>query len=243
MKLGTRIAILALALAPITAYSAFADNSPQVVLATPGIADGAIERFTVRFSQPMVPLGDPRAAAPFKVECPVEGEGRWVDQTTWVHEFKTPLPGGVTCTFELTEKLRSLAGYEVKGQSKFTVDSGGPVARAVLPSRYDHDIEEDQVFLVAANMGVDRASVAANAYCSVDGLGEKIPVDVLEAKVAPQLIADLGTSNWNVRSFLEQAGVPQTVPAKPEDRLRAFAAVTALKCHRPLPPGQAMALV
>lgn len=243
MKLVTRVAILALALSPIGAIAAFGDNSPQVEMATPGIGDGAIERFTVRFTEAMVPLGDPRAEAPFKVECQVAGEGRWVDQTTWVYEFASPLPGGTTCKFEFRDKLRSLAGFAVTGQSAFTVDSGGPIARAVLPSRYGSEIEEDQVFLVAANMGVDRASVAANAYCAVDGLGEKIPVDVLGAEVAGKLVADLGTDRWDVRSFLEEAGLPQALPAKAEDRAKATESLVALKCHRPLPPGRDVALM
>lgn len=243
MKLVVRVAILALALAPIGAIAAFADNSPQVEMATPGIGDGAIERFTVRFNQPMVALGDPRAASPFDVKCDVEGEGRWVDQQTFVHEFKTPLPGGTTCTFTLKETLRSLAGYELAGQKEFTVDSGGPIARAVLPNRYGGEIEEDQVFVVASNMAADRASVAANAYCAVDGLGEKIPVDLLAADVPSKLIADLGTDDWNVRSFLQEAGLPQALPAAAADRARATETLTALKCRRPLPPGRDVSLV
>ena len=61
MKLAGRLALLMVAIAPVAALG---DSSPQVVLATPGIGDGAIERFTTRFSQPMVALGDPRAASP-----------------------------------------------------------------------------------------------------------------------------------------------------------------------------------
>ncbi|NML07222.1 MG2 domain-containing protein [Sphingomonas sp. G-3-2-10] len=243
MKLGARVALLALALAPIGAVAAFGDNSPQVEMATPGIGDGAIERFTVRFTHPMVPLGDPRAEGPFKVECPVAGEGRWVDQTTYVYEFANPLPGGVTCKFAFRDKLKTLSGYDVAGQREFTVDSGGPIARAVLPSRYGSEIEEDQVFLVAANMGVDRASVATGAYCSVDGVGEKIPVEVLGADVAAKLLTDLGTDRWEVRSFLTDAGLPQTLPAKPEDRAKATQSLVALKCGRPLPAGKDMALM
>lgn len=245
MKLVTRVGVLALALVlvPIGAIAAFADNSPQVELATPGIGDGAIERFTVRFNQPMVTLGDPRAASPFDVKCPVEGEGRWVDQTTFVHEFKNPLPGGVTCTFTLKEKLKSLGGYELSGQKTFTVDSGGPIARAVLPSRYGGEIEEDQVFLVASNMVVDRGSVAAGAYCAVDGVGEKIPVDVLAADVPAKLFADLGTDRWEVRDFLSEAGLPEALPAAAADQVKATETVTALKCRRPLPPGRDVSLV
>src|SRR3546814_7697922 len=92
----------------------------------------------------MVPLGDPRAAAPFAVKCPVEGQGRWVDQTTFVHEFSKPLPGGVTCSFDLRDDLKSLSGYAIVGQRHFTVDSGGPVARAVLPSRSEEHTSELQ---------------------------------------------------------------------------------------------------
>ncbi|WP_431469270.1 MG2 domain-containing protein [Sphingosinithalassobacter sp. LHW66-3] len=243
MRLGARIALLALVLTPLGAVTAFGDSRPQVVLATPGIGDGSIERFTVRFDEAMVPLGDPRAQGPFTVECPVGGEGRWVDQRTFVHEFADPLPGGVTCTFTLRDGLKSLAGYAVTGQSRFTVDSGGPIARAVLPTRWGGKIEEDQVFLVAANMTADRASVAANAYCAVDGIGERIPVEVLDARVPARLIDELGTERWEVRSFLEEAGLPQALPEGDEARAQATRTITALKCGRPLPPGRDVALV
>lgn len=243
MKLVGRLAVAALVLSPLGAFAALGDNSPQVEMATPGIGDGAIERFTVRFNAPMVALGDPRAASPFEVKCPIEGQGRWADQQTFVHEFSSPLPGGVTCTFKLRDKLRSVAGFEVAGQKEFTVDSGGPIARAVLPDRYGERIEEDQVFLVASNMAVDRASVAANAYCAVDGLGEKIPVEVLDAKLPGQLLHDLGTDRWMVRSFLSEAGLPQALPADAEQRAKATETVVPLKCRRPLPPGRDMSLV
>jgi uncharacterized protein YfaS (alpha-2-macroglobulin family) len=240
MKFALRVALLALAIAPV---AAFGDNSPQVIMATPGIGGGAIERFTMRFSQPMVALGDPRAAGPFDVTCPVAGKGRWVDPQTFVHEFDAPLPGGTVCEFKIKDGLKSVAGYAVTGQQRFKVDAGGPTARAVLPAQYDGEIEEDQVFLVAANLPATRASIAANAYCAVDGVGEKIAVDVLPADLPGKLLGELGTSSWNVRSFLESGGLPATVPAAAADRATALASVTALKCRRPLPAGREMALV
>ncbi|WP_206364990.1 alpha-2-macroglobulin family protein [Sphingomonas panacis] len=240
MKVAGRIALLMLALAPVAALG---DSSPQVVLATPGIGDGAIERFTTRFSQPMVALGDPRAASPYDVKCDVSGTGRWVDPQTYVYEFVSGLPGGTTCSFTIHDKLKSVSGYEVTGQRVFKVDAGGPVARAVLPAQYDGEIEEDQTFLVAANLPATPASIAANAYCAVDGIGEKIPVDVLPADLPGKLLGEMGTSNWNVRSFLDNGGLPAAVPASAADRQKAYAGVTALKCRRPLPPGRDMALV
>ena len=233
-----RLAVLALALAPVAALG---DNSPRVVFAQPGVGVGAIERFTVRFSQAMVPLGDPRSPAPLTTGC--AGQGRWVDGQTWVFEFGQPLAGGTQCRFDTVARLRSVAGYELAGQASFTVDAGGPVARAVMPNTDGDEIEEDQTFLVAANMAPARGSVAAEAYCAVDGLGEKIPVDLLAPDLPAKLLAAMKTDSWQVRSFLERAGLPSDIPASAADRARMTANLVALKCRRPLPPGRDMALV
>ncbi|WP_186728886.1 alpha-2-macroglobulin family protein [Sphingomonas panacisoli] len=241
MKLAARIALLALAFAPI---AAFGDNSPHVVVATPGVGDGSIERFTVRFDQPMVALGDPRAASPFDVECPVTGTGRWADQQTFVYEFEKGLPGGTKCTFTTKAGVKSVSGYALMESQVFTVDSGGPMVRAILPGENSDEIEEDQVFLVAANLPATAQSVAANAYCSVEGLGEKIPVDVLAPDTAAKILGEMGTeSNYEVTSFLDNGGMPTKLPASMTDRQKMLESVTALKCRRPLPPGHDMALV
>src|SRR3569623_1415569 len=240
MKLAVHIALLALAFAPI---AAFGDNSPHVVVATPGVGDGSIERFTVRFDQAMVALGDPRAASPFQVECPVEGTGRWAAQQTYVYEFAKPLPGGIKCTFSTRTGMKSVSGYALAGDQVFTGDSGGPMARAILPGENSDEIEEDQVFLVAANLPATAQSVAANAYCSVEGLGEKFPVDVLAPDTAAKVLGEMGTSDYSVQSFLSEGGMPTDMPASLTDRQKMLASVTALKCRRPLPQGHDMALV
>ena len=85
MKLTARLVLAALAMTPVAALS---DNSPRVIMATPGIGGGAIERFTLRFSQPMVPLGDPRATAPVAVECATAGESSTAS---------TPAASGKSC--------------------------------------------------------------------------------------------------------------------------------------------------
>ena len=242
-KLWALVAGVAAIAVPLIART---DSPPQVVFATPGGAGGnggVIDRFTIRFSEPMVPLGDPRTTPPIKVICPVGGTGRWVDPQTFVHEFTGPLPGGLTCKAELREKLSSTRGVQISGTSSFAIDTGGPSARSVLPGSYDGDIEEDQVFLVATNTLASPQSVSANGYCAVDGIGEKIALDVLGAEVAPKLIADLGKDSWNLRNFLEEAGLPQTAPVTAADRAAAYRTVVAVKCRRPLPPGKDMALV
>jgi hypothetical protein len=233
-------------LAVLLPLAAIGEKPPQVVMATPGAGGtggGAINRYTLRFSDAMVPLGDPRAAAPAKMSCAVASAGRWVDQQTYVFEFERPLPGGITCTVELNAQLKSARGQTVTGTANFKIDTGGPSVRAVLPGEYDGDIEEDQVFLIATNTPATRASVGAAAYCAVDGIGEKIPLDVLADGVAAKLLGDLGDEHWDSRNFLENAGLPRTLPGNAAERGRALSTIAAVKCRRPLPPGRDVALV
>jgi hypothetical protein len=196
-----RVAVL-LALLPITAS---ADSPPVVLTATPGNDGAAITRFTLRFSEAMAPLG--RGGTPISMDCAVGGAGRWVDPATYVWEFAKPLPGGITCTAELRDGLETLDGDEVTGTKSFTIDSGGPYPRSVLPRGSWDGIEEDQTFFVAVNGPVDRASVAAAAYCSVDGIGERIPVDLLPAETAGRGLGAMG-EGWTRRAFLGEAGRP-----------------------------------
>ncbi len=240
---GLMLAVLALFALPIAAVSS---GAPQVVLATPGSAGsngGAIERFTMRFSESMVALGDPRATAPATLKCPVGATGRWVDPQTFVFDFEKALPGGISCTVDLAPKLASARGMMIEGARSFTIDTGGPSARAVLPGGYGDAIEEGQVFLVATNVAPSPASVAANGYCAVDGIGEKIALDVLKPEIVTKLIDGLGPDDWNLRNFLESAGLPQQMTANASDKAKALSTVIAVKCRRPLAPGHDMALV
>ncbi|HMQ18867.1 MAG TPA: MG2 domain-containing protein [Sphingopyxis sp.] len=238
--------LLVLPLALAVAATASGDTVPQVILATPGSAgsgDGTISRYTLRFSDDMVPLGDPRATAPAKHDCPVPGAGRWVDSRTWVLEFDRSLPGGVSCHVELLSSLRTAAGVWVGGNSRFEIDSGGPSARAVLVGGTYNGIEEDQIFLVATNVAADRASVGRFAYCAVDGIGEKIPVDVLKPETASEILAGIGPASWQWQSFAYNAGLPLRFAGAGADRDAALERIVPLKCRRPLPPGREMALV
>ena len=76
MRAVLKLSLPALLLLPLAAQG---DSPPQVVLATAGSAmpgSGAIDRFTIRFSQPMVPLGDPRAKPAARSDCPGASAGQ-----------------------------------------------------------------------------------------------------------------------------------------------------------------------
>ena len=102
-KLAGRVRLALIVPLAAALVAAGGDTVPQVTLATPGSSgtgDGTISRFTLRFSEDMVPLGDPRARAPATHDCKVDATSRWVDTRTWVLEFEKSLPGGVSCHVE-----------------------------------------------------------------------------------------------------------------------------------------------
>jgi uncharacterized protein YfaS (alpha-2-macroglobulin family) len=248
MRDGLRRGLAPVLLLLAIPFAVWGDQPPQVTLATPGTSGGssggggAIDRFTLRFSAAMVPLGDPRATPAATSDCPVAASGHWVDQQTFVLDYEKPLPAGATCHVSLREGLAALSGARVHGLTTWAIDTGGPSARAVLAPGLDGDIDEDQVFLVATNTAADPGSVAAHAACAVDGIGETSAVDLLPAGTAEHLLAGLG-SDWRARDFLSTAGIGESLPTEARARAAALGTVLALKCRRPLPPEHAMALV
>lgn len=53
-----------------------------------------------RFATPMVPAGLPDAPAPLLAECAASGQGRWLDERSWVYDLATPLAAGKPCRFQ-----------------------------------------------------------------------------------------------------------------------------------------------
>src|SRR5574341_917801 len=98
---GRRLTAAMRPLAPLAALLLLAIAAPpaahaaRVASFTPQGTVKGVRQVTARFSEPMVPLGDPRAADPFEVTCPEPGTGRWLDSRDWVYDFPRELPAGV----------------------------------------------------------------------------------------------------------------------------------------------------
>ena len=148
-----------------------------------------VRQFTARFSQPMVPFGDPRLADPMDVSCPVRGRGRWIDDRTWAYDFERTLPGGLQCRFTLRDGLRSVAGAPVEAVRGVGFSTGGPAIVAVAPRAGEDEIGEDQVFVLALDAHATTASVIANAYCTADGINERIPVRIVTGSLRAAILA------------------------------------------------------
>jgi uncharacterized protein YfaS (alpha-2-macroglobulin family) len=145
-----------------------------------------VRQATVRFSEPMVAFGDPRLADPFEVDCPQQGAGRWADQSNWVFDFERDLPAGVRCSFRLKADLKALSGAAVEPQA-FSFSTGGPAVIQMQPHRYSR-VDEEQVFILGLDAPASEDTVRAHAWCDVEGIAERIGVQIVAGEVRRQIL-------------------------------------------------------
>jgi alpha-2-macroglobulin len=180
--------LLVLAAAPAAAALTVEQFSPQGTVKQ-------IRQVTARFSAPMVPFGDLRdVAAPFAIDCAEPGTARWVDSRTWAYDFSRDLPAGVRCTFTLRDGVRGLGGEPVGGRAHFELSSGGPAIEASQPGEGSDRIEEEQAFVLSLNGEPTRDSVLAHAGFEIEGITERVGVDLIEGEARDTLIA--GLPSW-----------------------------------------------
>src|SRR5690349_20897310 len=128
--LVTRVFLATFAIGTVLSLSvpaALAGSSPSVAHFSPQGTVKQVRQVKARFSEPMVPLGDPRdTTAPFEIDCPAKGAGRWIDSRNWSYDFEHDLPAAVRCTFNLCAGLKSLAGNTFSDHRAFNFNTGGP---------------------------------------------------------------------------------------------------------------------
>jgi hypothetical protein len=154
---------------------------PVVEQFTPQGTVAMVRQVTARFSETMVPLGDPRIATDaFEVTCPEAGSARWVDSRTWAYDFDRDLPAGVRCAFRLRPGLQSLAGKPVVGQRDFGFSTGGPAIRSSIPHEGDEAIEEEQAFVLMLDAEPSESSILKHVSFAVEGLPERVATRLLD---------------------------------------------------------------
>ncbi len=86
-----------------------AEDRPQVEMFSPQGTVKAVRQASVRFSEQMVPFGDPRGLVePFDIVCHEKGTSRWADGKNWVFDFEKDLPAGIRCEFKLKPNSEAL---------------------------------------------------------------------------------------------------------------------------------------
>ena len=172
-----------------------------------------VRQVAVRFSAPMVALGDPDRRHPFTVRCATPGTGRWIDERHWVYDFEHEVPGAERCTFTLRRGVRTLAGEAIAGPRLRSFHTGGPTILASHASGGSRPIDERQVFLLALDARADGQSIERYARCRVAGQADAIGVTVVRAPSAPRYSRRYGTTS-SISSTTWSKGQKRISPAK-----------------------------
>jgi hypothetical protein len=146
-----------------------------------------VRQVRARFSEPMVPFADPRAAAqPFVIDCAEKGTGRWVDARNWVYDFERDLPAGIRCEFRIQDSLRNVSGRTLGGEHRFAFSTGGPAIIAWFPPEGSERIDEAQIFVLELDGEATESSPVMRF--DVEGLAERIGARIVSGTEREQIL-------------------------------------------------------
>ncbi len=196
----------------------------QITSVTPQGEVSRVRQVVAKFDQAAVDFGDPKAPAPLAVSCSDaaagKGTARWTSDRQWVFDFENDLPPGVRCNITRIASFKPPAGKELTGTDRFQFSTGGPFVRTIRPSY--GKIDEEQQFLLELNGPATLQSVRDNVWCAADGVGERVPVRLLEGSERDTLLKSLSRDKEAAKEPLRYV---------------------ALQCNRTLTPASRVQLV
>jgi hypothetical protein len=153
-----------------------------------------VRQVSVKFDHDAVRFGDAQVAAPLTVRCDdanaARGQGRWVGARQWVYDFAADLPPGVHCELSAVPGFKSPSGEALTGASSYRFNTGGPFVQRIWPDTYQ-PIEEEQTFVLRLNGAATPESARAHIACVADGLGERVPVRLIEGEARAAILKAL----------------------------------------------------
>ena len=204
----------------ICALWSAASQAATITSVSPQGEVAQLRQITVKFSEAVVPFGDLRLPDPMSLACQgavPAGSGRWANDRVWLYDFADAPGPGTRCTLKLRSDWKPLAGA-LTGSTEYSFTTGGPAIVLMQP----HDggqIEEDPYFLLRLNGSAVLSTVIANAWCEVEGIGERLGVRVIDGDARAQLL-----KARNINKLLAERTL-------------------VLACQRPLPNGSAVRFV
>ncbi len=199
MTIPRTLAALALAWATLTAHAL------QIVSLSPQGEVARVRQVLAKFDDSAVNFGDPKAEAPLSLSCSdaqvTQGTGRWVNDRVWAFDFANDLPPGVSCTVQAKSGYKSPRGAELTGTTSYKFNSGGPFVQGIQPYQGQR-IDEEQFFTLRLNGPATLASVQANVWCTVDNLGERVAVRLIDGAERAALLKAQGLEQLAAKSPL-----------------------------------------
>lgn len=154
----------------------------QIISLSPQGEVAQVRQVVAKFDDSAIRFGDPDAPAPLTLSCSdaqaTKGNGRWTSDREWVFEFADDLPPGVRCAVQVKSGFKSPKGAEL-ATTRHQFNTGGPFVQRMRPGTSSR-IDEEQYFVLQLNGAATATSVRANVWCAVEGLGERVPVRLIE---------------------------------------------------------------
>ena len=199
----------------------------QLVSVSPQGEIAQVRQVVAKFDEAAVNFGDPKAPAPLRLSCSdaqaAKGAGRWINEREWAFEFENDLPPGISCAVQAVPGFQNAKNQPLTGRTAYKFNTGGPFVQALQPEPDSGErIDEEQYFVLQLSGPATLQSLRGNVWCAVEGLGERVPVKLIEGKERDALLAAQG---------LDKAAA--TAPLK-------FA---TLACNRRLTPSTKVQLV
>ncbi|MES2192079.1 MAG: MG2 domain-containing protein [Pseudomonadota bacterium] len=187
--------LIATIAALLTATAALQAHAFQITSLSPQGEVSRVRQVVAKFDESAVNFGDPKAPAPLTLSCSdaqtTKGNGRWISDREWAFEFENDLPPGVSCNLQVRSGMKSASGALLAGPGAYKFNTGGPFISSLRPGSYER-IDEEQYFLLRLNGPATLQSVQENIWCSVEGLGERVPVRLVTGAEREGLLKSQG---------------------------------------------------
>jgi hypothetical protein len=183
---------LFLMISVLVGSTTYAEEGGYVEMFSPQGTVKGVRQVSVRFSEQIVPFGDPRGLIePFDITCPEKGASRWADGKNWVLDFEKDLPAGIRCEFKLKPGLKSLSGKEITGQKVFSFSTGGPAIKSSTPYQGSTYLDEEQIFVLTLDAEPDEPSIIQNVFFSIEGIQDRVGIKFVTGKERGEILKAL----------------------------------------------------
>jgi alpha-2-macroglobulin len=167
----------------------------QITSLSPQGEVAQVRQVVAKFDQGAVNFGEPKAASPVSISCSdaqaSKGSGRWISEREWAYEFENDLPPGVRCTVQVASGFKGPKAEAISGTAKYAFNTGGPFVRRISPSQGSR-IDEEQFFVLQLNGAAAPATLASNIWCSIEGVGERVAVKMIDGNQRAELLKAIG---------------------------------------------------
>jgi uncharacterized protein YfaS (alpha-2-macroglobulin family) len=169
--------------AALLATTALNAQALKIIGLSPQGEVSRVRQIIVKFDEVAVNFGDPKAQPPLTLSCSdaqaAKGSGRWTSEREWVFDFESDLPPGVNCVLQPAPGFQPPKSQPITGSASYRFNTGGPFVQSLRPGTYQ-PIDEEQYFTLQLNGPATLQSLRDKVWCVAEGLGERVPVRLIE---------------------------------------------------------------